>query len=716
MASNSRKESKTARPAAGKGSPVRSGPKTGFFRRNRFAVVLFSLVFLVYGNSIFNGYALDDEFYTAGANKFTQKGLKGIPEIFRSRTFYNNDGTGYSYRPMALTSFAIEIQLFGEKPKTSHFINVLLYAFTMVLLFGLLRKWFHTQGDWFTFFVCLVFLVHPLHTEVVANIKCRDELLAFFFGVLMLRSIWKHVETKAWWCWPAIAICFALAMLSKTTVAPLIILGPFAVWYFTDRKWWSGIVYVLPVIAIILVMKVLLFSKLPEMSRTLQGFENPIADMSGKQLSATAAYVMGRYLFLHFIPYPLVFYYGLNEVPICSWSDPLVILSVLVYVALAVWAWFEFRKKSLAGFGLIWFLGNIVLFSNLFGAAPGIMAERFTYIASLGFAIVLVDLVFRFQKFAPKSFDWKGESSRKTKWIFLTIAILFSLRSMVRNEAWEDKETLYRNDVALAPESAKINMLLASLLSSQAAQLNYESQQLEQQGQVAAGESKKREAYALFGEARGYYKQATDMYHDYYTAWSNLGTAYYFVKEYRTAIPYFLEAIAIKPDYAEAYFNLGMSYEQLGTKDSVIKGKVVRVVNNKALLDSSVYYFSMGLQKDPKYVNTAEQLSRVLFTHYEDSAAAMKVLNESAAKNPASDVPWNAMGNLYLQREDTLNAVRVLEKAAELNPNVPMRLRNLALYFQAHGDMTKASYYSGLFQKQQAEVAKRQKLLGIEQK
>src|ERR1044071_9005418 len=87
-----------------------------FFQRNQFAVALFLLTFIVFGNGIYNEYALDDEFYTNGANKLTLQGIKGIPEIFKSHTFYNNDGTGYSYRPVTVASFAIETQFFGEKP------------------------------------------------------------------------------------------------------------------------------------------------------------------------------------------------------------------------------------------------------------------------------------------------------------------------------------------------------------------------------------------------------------------------------------------------------------------------------------------------------------------------------------------------------------------------------------------------------------------------
>lgn len=716
----SKKSEKKPAPVRGqKTGPAKGAPaRPGFLKRNRLQVILFCVVFIVFGNSIFNQYALDDEFYTAGSNQLTQQGVKGIPEIFKSRTFQNNDGSGYSYRPVAVTSFALEIQLFGEHARVSHFINVLLYGFIIVLLYGVLRKWFKAQGDWFPFFICLLFLVHPVHTEVVANIKCRDELLAFFFSICTLHFVWKHIETGKAWTWVAIAASFAMAIMSKTSIAPFFLLIPFAVWYFTEKKWWQAAIYILPLLAAVLFVRLALIANIPEMSRTLQGFENPIRDMSFGQLSATAFYVLGRYLLLMILPYRLIFYYGLNEVPVCSWSDPMVIISFVLYLALAVWTWFEFRKRTATGFGLVFFLANIALFSNFFGAAPGLMAERFAFSASLGFVIAAVDLLFRWKKTLPQTFVWKAEASKNLRYILLGIVVVFGIRSIVRNEAWQDKETLYRNDVAIAPESAKINMLLGSLLSAQAAEKNFMAQQkfsyaqqLAAQGQQQYAAQQKDsatlmrdDAYALFVEARAYYQKATEIFPTYYTAWSNLGTSYYFTKEYAGGIPHFKKALSIKKDYAEAYFNLGMSYEQM----ALTKGKVT----DSAFLDSSFYYFEEGLRQDPHYVNSADQLSRMYYQYRNDSVGAIRLLQKVAADNPKSAAPWNAMSRVYLQAKDTVGAVAALEKAAQLDPNNISRLQNLVAYFQRHNNPEKASYYNNLLLQKQAEQKKKQRLIG----
>lgn len=683
-------------------APAESAGVKKWVQTNRLSIILFILVFAVYGNGVFNEYSLDDEFYTAGSNKLTRKGAKGIPEIFTTRTFYNTDGSGYSYRPIALTTFALEIQLFGEKPHVSHFINVLLFAFTVVLLFGLLKMWFAGKGKWFPFIIALLFLVHPVHTETIDNIKCRDELLALFFGILMMRATWKHHLSNSLLPLLAAALFTICGLLSKTTMAPLMLLSPLSVWYFSDKKWYKVAAYHVPLLITVVVIKITVVSGLPEMSRVMQGFENPLGNMTKLEIMPVAFYVLARYFWLMFIPHPLIFYYGLNEVPLVNWSNPVTIAGLVIYFGLAVLALVEFRKRSAAGFGILFYLGNILLFSNLFGKAPGIMAERFATIASIGFCIAAVDFLFRLYKMKHEDAEWKSAAFSKLRTVILIVVAVYSIRTIVRNEAWENKEVLYRNDVELAPESAKINMLLGSLLSSQGAQANLEAQQLlmqaqqlmmqgnsagAQQAQQAAIE-KKKIAMGLFKESRDYYAVATEVFPDYYTAWSNLGTAFYFTQDYRNGIPHFKKALEIKKDYAEGYFNIGMSYEQLSLKDGKVRDSV--------LLDSCVWYFNEGLKYSPEYVNSADQLSRVYMTHFNDSGAAFTVLRKAMKANPKSDVPYNSMANIYLQLRDTATAAALMEQAAVVNPDNVNRLEKLSNYFFRHGNTEKGNYYLNL--------------------
>lgn len=655
---------------------VKKPVSSGFFQRNSFAIGLFLIAFLVFANGIGNQYALDDEFYTAGGNKLTQKGIKGIPEIFKNRAFKNNDGSTYSYRPVVLTSFAIEIQFFGEKPEVSHFFNVLLYALTIVLIFSILRKWFVTQGDWFSFFICLIFIVHPLHTEVVDNIKCRDELLAILFVVLTIHAIWKHLETKKVYWLILYPILFWAAMLSKHTAVPFYVLIPLAMWFFTDTKFWKILLYIAPLLITTMLTSFFQKHNLEAETRAYLPFENPLAGNPGfGQLSATSFYVVGRYLFLHFIPYPLVYYYGSYYVPDVTWSNPIAIASLIIHLALAYWAFKELRKKSVIGFGLLFYLINMGAYSNLLQRAPGIMAERYTYAASLGFCIVLIALLARFMKVNLAEFRWRSEEFKKFRTVILVIALLFSIRTVWRNTDWYDKESLYGGDMEHLENSVKANMLYGAWVSKGALEANFKSRVSDRSGNVRIDKQKQQEAIDKFKEARIYYKRAAELAPYYHTAWSNLGTGYFFTGETRTALSYFLKGVSIKDDYAEGWYNIGMAYDKL------------------EMLDSAAYSFSKSIKSDSNYIESYQQLSKLRMQKQNNPEEALRLLRLAARHRPTSEFPWTSMASIYLQIGDTARYESAMEMAATINPDNLRVMANLAQHYEKR-DITKFNYYA----------------------
>ncbi|MGL4599282.1 MAG: glycosyltransferase family 39 protein [Bacteroidia bacterium] len=663
-----------------------------FLVARKFQVALVLITFCVFGNGIFNQYALDDEFYTAGGNKLTLKGIKGIPEIWTSHTFFNNDGTSYDYRPLALTTFAIETSLVGERPYVSHFISVLLYALTMLVLFRLLQRWFKAQGDWFAFFVCLLFLVHPLHTEVVDNIKCRDEILCHLFALLSILFIWKHIETKEKKYLFLFPVFFVLGVLSKHTIAPYIILIPLSIIFFSDVNWKKALLYAVPLFVLMVLVSRAQQLVLPDSSRHFLTHENPFIDNPPDFLTklATGSHIVGRYLWLHFIPHPLLYYYGYSHVPVVGWSDPIALISLAVHLFL-VWVMIrEVRKKTILGFGIAYYLVNIAVYSNVLQPAPGLMAERFTYAASLGFCIAAVAFVFRYFKTEPLDFSWKADAHQKVKWALLAIIVLFSLRSVVRNEDWEDKMVLYGNDMPYLTESAKANMLYGSLLSSRGVASRLESNQLMQQGKKAEAQIRARESQEFLIEARACFDKAVSVFPNYPTAWSNWGTTFFFLNDFASAKPLFKKSITLKKDYTEGYFNLGMTYDNL--KNS----------------DSAEWCYRQAIRTDSMYVQAYDQLTKILAIErrVDEGYKLAKILDR---KFPGTDKPLMCLSTIQLADGDTVAAAATLEEAARRNPSNMQRLQNLVNYFKRAGNEEKASYYYSLLLQQQAQQQKEER-------
>src|SRR3982750_3652930 len=110
-----------------------------FFQSNRNQILAIALLaFLLYGNTLFNQYALDDGMVLTD-NKFVQKGISGIPDIISHDSFYGSIGdsknlTGGRYRPLSLVMYAVEVSFFGNNTSVHHFFNILFYALTCVVL------------------------------------------------------------------------------------------------------------------------------------------------------------------------------------------------------------------------------------------------------------------------------------------------------------------------------------------------------------------------------------------------------------------------------------------------------------------------------------------------------------------------------------------------------------------------------------------------------
>ncbi len=180
------------------------------FTTKKINILFIVLTFIIYGNSINNEYSLDDNIVVDG-NVMVANGIKAIPKIFQTR--YATGKQEYEYRPLVTASFAVEKQFFSKLPESqtikekkrkdkltqaniSHFINVILYGLTCILLYHFLSKLFVNFNLLIPLVTTLIFLVHPIHTEVVASIKNRDEMFVLIGILLSLIWFLKYAETE----------------------------------------------------------------------------------------------------------------------------------------------------------------------------------------------------------------------------------------------------------------------------------------------------------------------------------------------------------------------------------------------------------------------------------------------------------------------------------------------------------------------------------------
>ena len=210
----------------------------------------FIVAFVLYSNTIGHFYVLDD--YPAILNnQYVQMGVSGIPKLLSAEFWhFDNVQLGY-YRPLSLISFAVERTLFDNNPHAGHFINALLYGFCGLVLFRFLSTVFKQQHPWLPHLSTLLFLIHPIHTEVVANIKSRDELLASLFLFLSMYLFFQQRNRKTYIKILSL-LCYYFALLSKESAITGLLYFPLAWYFFESGKQKRPIAALLPYAGILL--------------------------------------------------------------------------------------------------------------------------------------------------------------------------------------------------------------------------------------------------------------------------------------------------------------------------------------------------------------------------------------------------------------------------------------------------------------------------------
>ncbi|MEN9415761.1 MAG: hypothetical protein RLZ62_2065, partial [Bacteroidota bacterium] len=208
------------------------------------SLLIFVFAFLLYANTLTHGFVLDDAIVITD-NMFTQQGVNGIGGILSKDTFFGFfkvEGkealvSGGRYRPMTLVIFALIYQVAGASPFVFHLLTIILFAATCVLLYRLLLMLFGTENEHSSLLAwvsALLFAAHPIHTEVVANIKGCDEIVTLLGSLGTLCLILKSFdsgESK----WNILAgIVFFLTCLSKENAAAFVVVVPLALWFFRN--------------------------------------------------------------------------------------------------------------------------------------------------------------------------------------------------------------------------------------------------------------------------------------------------------------------------------------------------------------------------------------------------------------------------------------------------------------------------------------------------
>lgn len=604
-------------------------------------LVLFFVAFLLYSNTIPHDYAWDDKI-VIDKNPRVQEGIKGIPQLFvKNNSKFQYDK--YGYRPITLMSFAIDYDLTKDaktkkgNPSFSHFMNAFYYGILCVLIFIFLTALFKDYHPAFAWLITILFIAHPLHVEVVANIKSRDEIFGFLFAMISFIYFLKYFEQKKVSYILYSFFAYLLAFLSKENA--ITVLGIFPLILFIKRirpskkQWIISAAGLFLLTAVSLVIYYLSSHSTAGVESSMgKGIyeENGILGNSFFHLSGiarklpNAVHVLGLYLKNFIIPYPLVFYYGENVIPVTGWGNVVVIISLLVHAGLLVLGIKYFKKRPEILFGFLFYAITISIYTHLFRTLSDTMADRFLFFGSLGLSILLLGLVGLVFKINWKPvLDKKGIADLSLKnfinlkkpalYGFMLLVLVFSGLTIVRNGVWKNDLTLVTHDLPYLENCSRCHYYYASLLNKQMVDdptlvNNLPKKQkieMEMVKQYRRSMELSKYAYLSYLELGTYYcrefrydegipilKKGAELFPEAPDLSFYLGQTYVLIDKSELAVPYLEKSVQSSYNQATNYYFLSLAYSKTGRHEDALR--VVDEGMKKFDKDKGMFYDALG--------------------------------------------------------------------------------------------------------------------------
>ena len=441
------------------------------------AGILFILCGILYFQGIDYGYVLDDVIVIKD-NQFTTKGASGVWDILTNESMTGYFGEqknlvqGSRYRPLSLVTFALEVEVYGLSPRVGHINNIILYGLTCIVIFWMLyllllnRDKNRNSFLGLAFITALIYTLHPVHTEAVANIKGRDEIMAMLFSGLTVISVLHYVNSKKLWQLISAVIIFFLGLLSKENTITFLAIIPAAMYFFTSSKLGDYIKVMGMLLATTIAYLILRFNVagVPDFSMEITDImNNPFYGMTGGQKLATISYTLLKYIGLSVAPIQLSHDYYPYAIPILNWGDYRAILGLLAHIGLVVVMFWKWRRKSITSFALIFYLAALSIVSNVVVNVGTFMNERFIFISTVGSCLLITYLL------RDKLANWKSPIGKYLSYTLLGILISgYGYKTVTRIPAWKSALTLNQSAVKVSTNSARANSFMSTALYNEA--------------------------------------------------------------------------------------------------------------------------------------------------------------------------------------------------------------------------------------------------------
>jgi protein O-mannosyl-transferase len=613
------------------------------YRRSIYLISFLILTFLTYLPSLNNQFTnWDDPIYVLNNPVIKDFSFENIKKIFSEYCAGN-------YHPLTMLSLSLDYSLGKLAPLAYHCTNLILHLANTLLVFILVRQLF--QKIEIAGIVSALFGVHTIHVESVAWISERKDVLYTFFFLFSLILYLRYLkEDKAKFYWFSL-ILFLLSILSKGMAVSLTI-NLIAIDFFLGRKLTDKKVIFEKVPFLLLS---LIFGVLAIIAQKLDSNAEGITHYNIFLRLIFACYGFVNYFIKLILPVDLSPFYPYpvqNDLPFVFWICPFIALGLTGLVL------YSLKKRKDIFFGFAFFLINVLLVLQILPVGRAIMADRYAYIPSIGFFIMIAG-----------AYQWLTEKISALKTILMVIlsayAILLTILTYQYSRVWKDSISLWEHALKNYPSDiAYYNM---------------------------------GEAFDKLGKYQKsieYYNKTISLNPGYVTAYNNRGVAQIALKNYNASMLDFSKAISLNPTLAGAYYNRGNLWSNFNNQRNAIAdySKAISIdtayedayihranswinLNNprKALAD-----YDKAISLNPfrsEAFNERGLIKRIL----KDYQGAMRDFNKAISLNPINADNYYYRGNVWIDIKHPEKAIDDYTKALSLAPSDPKILNNLGL-------------------------------------
>jgi protein O-mannosyl-transferase len=619
---------------------------------------LLLLVLVLYLPSLKNGYVGWDDDLILNNRLISSLSLQNLSEIFRF-----TPGASFSIQPLRTLSHALVYAVCGTSPVGYLALNILLYLLNVWLFYimagDLLRFYgsgrLRERSGAVSLIAATAFAVHPVHVEAVSWLQGGKQTMmaalimgSFIFYIRYLQSR----KTTAFWASVALYWAGLTTQPGAVSLPLILVCCELLVKQESGRRtvdWRLLFVRMLPFVlpGILMGVHLLFFSSVSRMPGSAAPIFSRIVNVP---------LLWDAYLFKLLLPVNLCCRYPMSvplEAPVIQGLGAALLLGVVAYLA-----WRAAGYSRVALLALVWFAAGCLPTSGLVRIST-LMADRYCYLPSLGFSLLLALVVVRLEVVSWPLSRVMSRIVRPAVFILITVALTsWIVITIQRQTDWRNALSLWSRVVQIYPEHSLGNFNLAD----------------------AYRDSGKLE------EAIKHYRRAIKSNPYYAKAYSNLGVCLRTKGLVRQALEMLERARELDPARSEIWVNLGISYANLG-RDSLAleafdkalalgrKGVRTAYYNRAQLLfalgrtDPALADLEMAVYNYPQWMNTeawlsiGQQLAPLGLVE-----PAVKLMGRGAEQAAFNAECWRMLGNLHILAARPEEALNALKQADELEP------------------------------------------------